>query len=347
MAQDINSTEVISEIRGNLGIITLNRPQALNALNTQMCEAITKSLLEWRDDDNINAVLIKGDEDRSFCSGGDVVMLAQSGKARDQRAETFWRTEYALNELIKTYKKSYIALIDGITMGGGVGLSVHGKYRIAGDKTMFAMPETGIGYFPDVGGTYFLPRLGKAVGNWLGLTGARLDGATALLIGVATHYVKSETKAQLIDALTTASPNQIDAIIQRFATIPETKPLENDLAAFDQNSVIAIENALNNCNSEWAQKQLKILRSKSPFSVCFTFKAMQIGAKSDFRTAINHELNWSMAFNVTHDFYEGIRAQLIDKDRNPQWSAKTFAEVDMSAVDAIINADSSHLDFID
>jgi enoyl-CoA hydratase len=162
--------QIESCVVGNLGHITLNRPKALNALTLDMCEEITRLLVAWEKSPDIGAVLIDGKGDRAFCAGGDVILLHDSGKAGDARAEQFWRVEYALNELIHRYSNPYITLIDGFVMGGGVGLSVHGQFRIAGDATMFAMPETGIGYFPDVGGSYFLPRLGMDVGQWLGLT---------------------------------------------------------------------------------------------------------------------------------------------------------------------------------
>ena len=324
-------SEILSEVRGQIGIITINRPQALNALNTPMCEAITDALIKWRHDNNIKAVIIKSDETgRAFCAGGDVIMMSESGKAGDKRAETFWRTEYALNELIKTYQKPYIALIDGITMGGGVGLSVHGKYRIAGDKTLFAMPETGIGYFPDVGGTYFLPRLGTAIGNWMGLCGARLDGAMALKIGVATHFVKSENYAILLDALV-ENPGDIENTILQFATIPTCDDLPVEINLFAQESLEKVFHALENSQSDWVKAQLKILKTKSLFALNFTFAAMKIGMISDFKTAMNNELNWSLSFLSTPDFHEGIRAQLIDKDRNPQWM-KSFTQDDVTRI---------------
>lgn len=191
--------EIQSRVVGNLGHITLNRPKALNALTLNMCEEITRLLLAWEQDDNIGAVLIDGAGERAFCAGGDVILLHDSGKAGDDRAEQFWRTEYALNELIHCYSKPYITLIDGFVMGGGVGLSVHGQFRVAGDATMLAMPETGIGYFPDVGGTYFLPRLGLDVGRWLGLTGARLNAAQSLKLGVANVFIPSDRHAAFID----------------------------------------------------------------------------------------------------------------------------------------------------
>ena len=190
--------QIKSEVIGKLGVITLNRPKALNALTTEMCEEMTRLMREWEDDENIGAVLVRGEGERAFCAGGDVVMLHDSGKAGDKRAETFWRVEYALNELIQRYTKPYIALIDGIVMGGGVGLSVHGRYRIAGDDTLFAMPETGIGYFPDVGGTYFLPRISMSTGMWLGLTGARLKAAEVCAYGIANAFIKSSRHATFI-----------------------------------------------------------------------------------------------------------------------------------------------------
>ena len=324
-------SEILSEVRGQIGIITINRPQALNALNTSMCAAITDALIKWRQDDNVKAVIIKSDENgRAFCAGGDVIMMSESGKAGDNRAEIFWRTEYALNELIKTYPKPYIALIDGITMGGGVGLSVHGKYRVAGDKTLFAMPETGIGYFPDVGGTYFLPRLGAAIGNWMGLTGARLDGVMALKIGVATHFVKSENYGNLFAALI-KNPDDIENILSNFATIPQCDDLPYEIGVFANESLDDIFLALENSQSDWARSQLKILKTKSPFALYFTFAAMKIGMNSDFKTAMNNELNWSLSFLETTDFHEGIRAQLIDKDRNPQW-VKNFTQDDVTRI---------------
>lgn len=336
-------SEIICEVRGQTGIITINRPQALNALNTPMCVAITNALIKWRDDNNISAIIIKADENgRAFCAGGDVIMMSESGKAGDNRAETFWRTEYALNELIKTYPKPYIAMIDGIVMGGGVGLSVHGKYRIAGDKTMFAMPETGIGYFPDVGGTYFLPRLGVAIGNWMGLTGARLDGAMALKIGVATHFVKSENYGNLFDALI-KNPNDIENTISGFATIPQCDELPDEINIFANKNLDEIFLALENSHSEWAKAQLKILKTKSPFALHFTFAAMKIGMNSDFKTAMNNELNWSLSFLATPDFHEGIRAQLIDKDRNPHWDIN-FSH---NEIDKIIAKTDKVLEFIE
>lgn len=310
---------IIARIEGSLGRITLNRPKALNALTEEMCVGITEALLTWRDDDTVKAVLVDGAGDRAFCAGGDVIMLHDSGKAKDSRAETFWRVEYALNALIHSYPKPYIALIDGIVMGGGVGLSVHGQYRIAGDTTLFAMPETGIGYFPDVGGTYFLPRLGAAVGNWLGLTGARLGPTQCVDLGIATHFVPTEAHVDLIEALSTAK--DVETILASFSeTPPIVEAIPDVVAIFDAQSVGDILNALDADGSDWAAQQTKLIRRKSPLAMATTLEAMRRGAGLDFRAAMTQELDLSLNFLTIQDFYEGIRAQLIDKDRNPGWS---------------------------
>ena len=206
-------SQIIDRKRGAIGHITLNRPEALNALTQQMCVDITEALQDYAKDPNIGAVVIDGAGERAYCAGGDVILLHDSGKAGDKRAENFWRIEYALNELIHRYSKPYITLIDGFVMGGGVGLSVHGRLRVAGNTTMFAMPETGIGYFPDVGGTYFLPRLGMEIGQWLGLTGARLDAGQTCALGIANAYIPTDQHGAFIKALSKAKLDGSDSAV--------------------------------------------------------------------------------------------------------------------------------------
>lgn len=325
---------IIARKEGKIGHITLNRPKALNALNTEMCEEMTRALMDWRDDAEILAVVVDGAGDRAFCAGGDVVMLHDSGKAKDGRAEAFWRTEYALNELIKTYPKPYVALIDGIVMGGGVGLSVHGHHRVAGDTTLFAMPETGIGYFPDVGGTYFLPRLRADIGNWLGLTGARLGPAECFEIGVATAFVPTEKHEALTKALADIqSADEVAGLIQSFATTPEGGDVPTEVQLFDRESVADILSALDADGSDWAAQQAKLMRRKSPMAMATTLEALIRGAKLDFRDAMTMELDLSLNFLTIQDFYEGIRAQLIDKDRNPKWSHESVSDVSADQVE--------------
>ncbi len=317
--------QIITKVTGNLGHITLNRPKALNALTTEMCKAMTEILLAWEKDDAIGAVLVDGAGDRAFCAGGDVIMLHDSGKKDGKDAEEFWRVEYALNELIHVYSKPYISLIDGIVMGGGVGLSVHGRHRIAGDNTLFAMPETGIGYFPDVGGTYFLPRLGTSVGNWLGLTGARVKTALACELGIATHYIPTDKHAAFTEALGKAKlsgePEDAAKIIAKFAKdAPAGGEFPGEIGAFNQETPARILERLDDLGTEWATANAEILRKKSPLAVAVTFEALKRGAALNFREAMTMELDLSLNFLKTQDFYEGIRAQLIDKDRNPKWS---------------------------
>ena len=313
---------VLASRHGPLAQLTLNRPAALNALTTPMCELLTSSLLGFRKDDSVATVLLDGAGERAFCAGGDVVMLHDSGKAGDGRAEAFWRTEYALNELIHRYAKPYVSLIDGIVMGGGVGLSVHGRYRVAGDTTLFAMPETGIGYFPDVGGTFFLPRLGEgdslAIGNWLGLTGARLGPAQCVALGIATHFVPTAEHERLADRLTREDAAAVLADMHREQPAGDSIP--DAVQCFDRDNVPAIIDALEADGSEWAASQLKLLRRKSPLALVVSLEAMRRGREMSFREVMAMELDLSLNFLSTQDFFEGIRAQLIDKDRNPQWS---------------------------
>ena len=329
--------QIKSRVIGNLGHITLNRPKALNALTYDMCEAITKLLVAWERDPIIGAVVVDGAGDRAFCAGGDVILLHDSGKAKDKRAENFWRIEYALNELIHRYSKPYITLIDGIVMGGGVGLSVHGRLRVAGDDTLFAMPETGIGYFPDVGGSYFLPRLGMEVGQWLGLTGARAKTALTCELGIANAYVPSADHPDLIDALGKAkldgSDSAVANVLYKFVKAPpKGEGVPSSVAAFGEKTVPAILRALDHDGSEWAQKQAVSIRRKSPLACCVSFEALRRGAKLNFREAMTQELDLSLNFLNTQDFYEGIRSQLIDKDRNPKWSHEDAASVPESHI---------------
>ena len=337
-------THIDVQILGSAGHVRLDRPEALNALTTDMCEDMLKALRLWRDDPAIAHIVVDGAGDRAFCAGGDVVMLHDSGKAGDGRAEAFWRTEYALNVLIDEYPKPYVSLIDGIVMGGGVGLSVHGRYRVAGDTTLFAMPETGIGYFPDVGGTWFLPRLGEAVGNWLGLTGARLGPAECFALGIATHVVPSGRHEALKLAL--AEATDVDSILADFHESPGGWELPDGIDAFLAGDVPSILSALDESATEWSAQQAKLMRRKSPLAMAVTLEALRRGREAEtFREAMTMELILSLNFLKTQDFYEGIRAQLIDKDRNPQWS-HAIGEVSEEQVERLFRPTGAPLAFV-
>ncbi|MBC6403431.1 MAG: enoyl-CoA hydratase/isomerase family protein [Hyphomonadaceae bacterium] len=345
--------QIQSEVQGKLGIITLNRPGVLNALTTEMCVEITRLMCGWVNDENIGAVLVRGGGERAFCAGGDVVMLHDSGKDDGIDAEKFWRTEYALNELIQRYDKPYIALIDGVVMGGGVGLSVHGRYRVAGDNTLFAMPETGIGYFPDVGGTYFLPRLSVPTGMWLGLTGARLGTAQVCALGIATHFVASSHHNSLVKTLGRAELDGTDGpvmeILEKYGKAPlKVGDSPDAINAFFGASMGEIIETLTKSDSEWAKAQIDILSRKSPLALAVTFEALTRGAGLTFREAMARELDISLNFLKTQDFYEGIRAQLIDRDRNPKWSHESVGEVTNAQVEHMFErAAEPELEFLD
>ena len=326
--------EVLFETRGSLGLITLNRPQALNALNRAMCLAIHAQLDEWRDDRSVTAVAIQGSGDRAFCAGGDVVGLYHAGRSGSTDWEGFFHDEYRMNHAIATYPKPYVALIDGITMGGGVGLSIHAPFRVATERTLFAMPETGIGLIPDVGGTHALPRLPGELGAYLGLTGARLKGADSVYAGVATHFCLSDGIAELVAAL--AEGGDISDLLADFDTDPGDAPLDAHRAAIDAHfagdSVEAIIASLDGGHG-WAQEQAATLRRMSPTSCKLTLRALREGASADIAGALRTEYRIVCAIKHGSDFFEGVRAQLIDKDRSPKWAPASLAEVSDSMVE--------------
>jgi len=354
MTDAITTEDVIIRKTGDVGRITLNRPKALNALNQPMVTAMVQALLSWREDDSVKAVVVDGAGEKGFCAGGDIRMLAESGKAGDGRAWTFWRDEYQLNTLIAEYPKPYVALIDGITMGGGVGVSIHGEFRVAGDKTLFAMPETGIGFFPDVGGTYFLPRLSGELGTWMGLTGARLKTADCIAAGVATHYVPSDKNTDLIKALETeeldVDGEKIDVILERFSADPG----QSDLAvvqglidaAFEGGDLSVIQSRLAQADDAWSQAVLKIMSTKSPSAMKLTLAALRKGASLELRDVMVQELRISTrCLAEGSDFFEGVRAVILDKDNNPQWAGAMSDEA-VSAYFAPLPADQE-MSFLD
>lgn len=326
---------VVVRRAGDIGRITLSRAKALNALTWEMVSAMTEALVAWRDDDTVKAVVVDGEGEKGFCAGGDIKLLAESGKAGDDRAWRFWRDEYRLNALIHEYPKPYLALIDGVTMGGGVGVSVHGSHRVAGDRTLFAMPETGIGFHPDVGGAWFLPKLPGEMGTWMGLTGARLKTADAIAAGVATHYVPSERTDALLDRLETetldADGERVEALLADFAGDAG----QSDLAlvgglidaAFEGDDLDEILARLDGAGDAWSTKQADTLRTKSPTSVALTLKALRKGAELSFREVMTQDLRVSMRrLQEGSDFYEGVRAVILDKDNAPQWGPRADEE---------------------
>ncbi len=325
---------------GGLGRLTLNRPQALHALTTVMCSTCITVLSDWRRDPAVQAVLIDHSGERGFCAGGDIRMLADSGADDGRLAREFFFIEYRLNHLLFSYPKPVIAVMDGITMGGGVGLSAPARYRLATERTTFAMPETGIGLFPDVGGGWFLPRLPGRIGLWLALTGARIKAADCLHAGLATHHVPSERLPELKAALA-ETPSNIEGLLAQFHVDPGPAPLlahraELD-AAFGQGSVEAILAALE-AGSDWARAQALALRTKSPQTLKVAFRQLALGlAAPDF--AANMAMEYRIGARVVqrHDFLEGVRAVIVDKDNAPKWDPATLEGVGEDLLDAIFS----------
>ena len=330
--------EVLFSREGHAGIITLNRPKALNALTHQMVRQIHPQLQAWETDPGVMRVIIEGTGEKAFCAGGDVRALYDLGIAQDPAFLEFYREEYRLNTYIKRYPKPYIALIDGIVMGGGVGVSVHGSHRVAGDNIMFAMPETGIGLFPDVGGTYFLPRCPGEIGMYLGLTGARLNAGDACFAGVATHYVQSTEFAELRKRL--IEEDDIDAVLSEMSREPEPGKLPAAIELIDQcfsgnslEDIITNLGALAGVDADWAEKAAATISTKSPSSLKITYRQIREGAKLSFEDCMRLEFRMVNRVFRAHDFFEGTRALIVDKDQNPHWKPAALSDVSDDLVD--------------
>lgn len=341
MTQD---QEIICEIRGAAGVVVLNRPKALNALSLGMVRELARALDAWEDDPQVERVVVISTSEKAFSAGGDIRWLHDSGKAgRHADMLAFWGEEYVLNHRIKTYSKPYISLIDGIVMGGGVGISLHGTHRIAGDRYLFAMPEVGIGFFPDVGATYALPRLPDAFGRFLALTGERIGAADAASVGLATHAVASERMAELANALT--GRGGLDDILAPFTIDRGPGPLDGERAviaeAFGAPTLPEVFQRLRNAaenGSAFAGKLLQTTAVKSPTSVALTFEQMRRGAELDFAEAMRTEYRIVSRVAHGHEFYEGVRAVVVDKDQAPRWQPATLEEIDHAEIEAYFSS---------
>lgn len=307
MSTDTN--DVIFENINNNGLITLNRPKQLNALNLSMVEKLYPVLRQWEKEKTL--VLVKGSGEKAFCAGGDVRAVCKAGLEGSKQGHEFFRREYTMNGLIGTYNIPYIALIDGIVMGGGVGMSVHGHYRVATERTLFAMPEMIIGLFPDVGGSYFLPRLGGKLGCYLALTGERLKGPDVLKAGIATHYCKSSKLNELEkEILKCATPHELTAVLNKFNEKDEKEfslgpYLSKINHCFSGSSVEEIFNRLELDGTEWAMKTLETLKKMSPTSLKIAHKALEMGAQISLQECLQMEYRIASACLANKDFYEG------------------------------------------
>ena len=330
------SDEIIFAVADGVAEITLNRPDAMNALTLDMALTLYERLTAWTEDDTVSAVVIRGAGDRAFCAGGDIRALYDARKAGGPLTSDFFRAEYRLNRMIFHYPKPYIALIDGVAMGGGVGLSVHASTRIASDRTLFAMPETGIGLFPDVGGSYFLSRCPGSIGMYLALTGARLGAADCKYANIVDWYVEGDQHDALVSALRGGS--SIEDVISNVASDPGPAPLAETREVIDrcfsQNSVAEIVVALESEGGDWAEKTLKIMASKSPVSQKIAFRQLQEGASLSFDDCMILEYRLSQHVMAGHDFFEGVRALIVDKDKTPHWQPSKLSDVDEGMVES-------------
>ena len=349
----LTNDDILFGREGGVATVTLNRPQALNAFTLDMYRRFDPMLRAWADDPEIHAVLVRGAEGRAFCAGGDIRAIYEAGRgiAGDPKLTSdFFREEYQLIRRLHRYPKPYLAIIDGITMGGGVGVSVNGAYCIATERTLLAMPETGIGLFPDVGATRFLNLCPGHVGRYIGLTGARLGPADALYCGLATHFVRRDRLAALERALahvtwrTGAEFAQVEEVLTAFRVLPGEPPLAAQRSAIDRCftperveailASLAVDTKLGGGEGEWAAHTSDGLLSKSPTSLKITLRQLMMGEGCNIEEALALEYRLTQHVMRGHDFYEGVRAALIDRDQQPRWQPATLAEVSDAMVDA-------------
>ena len=333
--------DILLKVEGHAGFISLNRPSALHALTLPMVHAMTQALLEWRDDPAVKCVVIDHADGRGFCAGGDIAFLRNSAmNDGGESGRKFFHDEYQLNHLLITYPKPVVAFMDGITMGGGVGISQPARFRVATENTKFAMPETGIGLFPDVGGGWYLSRLEGRVGQFLALTGARIAGAGCLSLGLATHYLTSNLLAEAKSRIATEDVERIDGILGTLSvTPPDSNIIETivqinrHLASDRLEDILA---SLEGDESEWAMKELATLRTKSPQTCKVALRQLAESSKlTDFADNMAMEYRIASRVIVRPDFAEGVRAVIVDKDNAPKWDPATAEGVTDALIDAI------------
>jgi enoyl-CoA hydratase len=333
------TSDILFARRGAAGIVTLNRPAALNAITHEMVRALARQLDAWAHDGAVTRVIVTAEGGRAFSAGGDIRALYELGRAgRKDEALEFFREEYTLNTAIKRYPKPYVSLIDGIVMGGGFGVSVHGSHRVAGDRFQFAMPEVGIGFFPDVGATWVLPRMPGETGAWCALTGERMKTADGVATGIATHHVRSDRFPDLLDAL--CGNVSVDALLAAFAEpagegpVMARRGVVDTLFAADR-----VEDILQNLDAEggaetaWAHATAATMRQKSPTSLKIALAQVRRGRDWSFEECMQAEMRIVSRIVEGHDFYEGVRAAIVEKDNAPRWRPPSLADASGSEID--------------
>jgi enoyl-CoA hydratase len=341
-ALNTSDDEILFERRGAAGLVTLNRPHALNAVTFGMVRALARQLAQWEDDPAVTRVIIAAAPGRAFSAGGDLRSLYDLGRAgRYDDALAYWRAEYLLNAAIKRYRKPFVALIDGIVMGGGAGISIHGSHRVAGDRFAFAMPEVGIGFFPDIGATWFLSRMPGELGLYCALTGERLSRGDAIATGIATHHVASERFSDLAAAL--CSDVAVDAILAAFAgsagegaLVPRRPAVDRWFQGDEVVSILAALDAASaddGIEADFARTTATRIRTKSPTSLAVTLAQLRRGRCLDFAECMRLEFRIVSRLVRGHDLYEGIRSVIIDKDQSPRWQPSALDAVDRAEVE--------------
>ena len=329
------TNEILFEVAGRSGVITLNRPKALNALTHIMVKELYAKLVEWKTDSSIDAVVVKSTSEKAFCAGGDIRYLYDQGLAGHPPFD-FFADEYRLNHLIHNYPKPYISLINGIVMGGGFGISAHGSHRIAGEKISFAMPEVGIGFFPDVGGTHFLPRMQSCSGYYCALTGIRIKRSDCLASGFATHAVPFQNFDEIEHRL--ANGENIDGILADLGDqdVEAAKLFEHRdtlVRCFGKPTLVAVLEELENTGTEFAKTAYETMLKKSPTSLVTTFAQLGFGSTNDFEACMQLEYRIVHRILQDSDFFEGVRAVIVDKDHRPEWSPRSIKQVSNNLVE--------------
>ena len=335
--------DILFSVRGQVGRVVLNRPQAFNALDDPMTVAFHDRLMAWAGDAAVKAVVVTSSGERAFCAGGDIRQLWDArGRGAAAVAGYFWN-EYRLDWAIHHFPKPYVTLVDGITLGGGTGVAVNGRHCVVTERASLAMPETGIGFFPDVGATHFLARAPGRLGLYLGLTGARVALGDAVHARLATAYVPKERLAALEAALAAADygddPARVaDAVIAAHAADPGPAPLADRQgvidATFGAPTMDGVLGRLRALGDDWAKETLATLAAKSPTSLKVVFRQLAAGAPADYESAARMEYRMACRFAAGHEFYEGIRAAVVDKDRNPRWDPPRLDGVTPADVDS-------------
>ena len=339
-----NADPVLVYKEGRVGRIRLNRPKAINSLTLEMVRLIAKALDAFERDPAVECILLDGEGTRGFCAGGDIRAIHASGRHQDGEAERFWREEYVLNARIAAFSKPYVAIMDGITMGGGIGLAAHGSHRVVTERSRIAMPEVGIGFVPDVGGTWLLSRAPGELGTYLGLTGEIISGGDAVRVGLADVVVPSERLPAMADALSSlgkeAASDDVRGVLQWYSrqaddeTLWQHRPVIDICFAHDDvESIIA---SLEVATEEFAQKTLAALRAKSPTSLKVALRLLRLARQSSLEDCLLREFRAAARCLREHDFYEGVRAAVIDKDRNPRWNPDTIGAVSDANVAAYL-----------